>query len=114
MAELDSFVVLVPGLHVPIEAKRRRPEAARMPPAECRARDDADRVHLDRVVRTIESTARTADAPVLDDDLPVVAFMDRADRTADQADRVLALPARRRDQIILDALVVVHLHARPI
>src|SRR5579862_9892871 len=98
IGKLNRLVRAINGLEVAIETKRRGPDFRRPPtlpmsPARHRARQDADRVHLDRIIGTVLRTARAADAPILDDNLPMVALMNRTDRTTDQANRVFALPA---------------------
>src|SRR5690242_18533971 len=75
-------------------------------PARRGAVDQADVVHLDGIVRTVLGTARTADAPVFNDDLAGCTLVDRADRTADQADRVFALTASGGHEVLTDARAI--------
>src|SRR5581483_6419897 len=56
----------------------------------------------DVAVRTVARAESAADAPVLDDHLERVATADRADGAADHAQRIAALPARGRDEVLVE------------
>ena len=60
-------------------------------------------MHVDVAVGTVVGAQAAADAPVFDDDLQRVAPPDRADRTADHAERVATLAAGSGDQIFVEA-----------
>ena len=70
--------------------------------------DDAQAVHLNRSVGTLVGAFAAPDAPVLDDDLPIPAAVDRAHRTAHHAQRVEASAATRRDEVVLETQAVAH------
>src|SRR5260370_36210862 len=53
-----------------------------------------ERMHVDIAIRTILGALATADAPVLDDDLPRVAPANRADGAADHAVGIETGPSR--------------------
>ncbi len=60
-------------------------------------------MHLDGPVGALLGTALAADAPVFDDDLTLVAAMNRADRAADHAHRVQAGAAGGGHEVLFDA-----------
>jgi len=67
---------------------------------------DALVVHLDRAIGTVLGTLLAADAPVLDDNVEVIAATDRANRTADHAHRIATGPARGRNEEAIEAFAV--------
>src|SRR5262249_36641099 len=68
--------------------------------------DNSYIVHLNRSIRTVLGAGPATDTPVLDDDLAVVAAMDRRDRTRNHAHRVEAGTARCRYQVAPESRAV--------
>src|SRR5439155_25765266 len=64
--------------------------------------DDSRVVHLNRTIGALLGAALAADAPILDDDLAIVAAVNRADRAADHAHRIQAGSAGGGDQILVN------------
>ena len=118
---VDAARLLV--LHAQVAAGRLLPRRTRSCRDGCAgsALVDLERVHVQVAVGTVARAQAAADAPVLDDDLERVAPADRADRTADHAQRIAALAARGGDQVLVEPQpfadqprhAVVRVRARP-
>src|SRR5579863_1668305 len=63
---------------------------------------DGERMHIDVSVRTIVGTLTTANTPVLDNHFEGITATNRADRAADHAEWISALPARSGYQIAVE------------
>ena len=81
IASVPGGVVIAGQLPSLAGHRRRRQET----PAHRSFGDNAEVVHLNRAIRASVGAQPAADAPVLDDDLAIIAAMNAADRTADQA-----------------------------
>src|SRR5262249_39516025 len=68
--------------------------------------DQAEIVHLNGAIRALLGAEATADAPVFDHYLLVVAAVNGTDRTADHANRIEAGPAGRRHEVLAEARAV--------
>src|SRR5271169_3986933 len=75
---------------------------------------DVKGMQIDVAVRTVVRAQPASDAPILDDHLQAVLAPNRPDRTAHHTKWVFALPARSRDQVLVESQTVPDETANPV
>ena len=69
---------------------------------------DRERMQVDVAVRTVVGAEAASNAPILDDYFEGVPAADGADGASDHAQRIAALPATRRYQILVEPQSIAH------